>query len=51
MLMLDDFDFIIAAVSTPQKIFCREMKLRKRPCMRKLKQNCEGYNRPFTPAA
>jgi hypothetical protein len=51
MLTLDDFNFIIAAISDTSKYLLQRMKLRKRPCMIKLKRNCEGCNGPFTPAA
>jgi hypothetical protein len=47
--MLNEFNFIIAAVSDTSKDLFHRNKANKETCMKKLKQNCEGYSKPFTP--
>jgi hypothetical protein len=48
VLTLDDFDFIIAVVSYISKDILQRNEAKKETMYEKLKQNYEGYNRPFT---
>jgi hypothetical protein len=51
VLTLDDFDFIIAVVSDASQDLLQNTEAKQEPCTIELRQNSEGYSRPFTPAA
>jgi hypothetical protein len=50
VLTLNDFDFIITFVSDTSEDILKRNEAKKETMYEKLKQNCEGYDKPFTPA-